>query len=160
VTEDFMAGYREGIDYPGRPDVGQQEGKDRFWVTKAKRFKPYVHSVSRNACLIHKVADVDVVWYSGHYSYMRRLEQPRVIAHTVCGRSIFLSNGKRSGKMCEVPDPNAVLCGVCHGELPTFSKRRKTAIKRQWAKDHLGCKGVNEVIGPYQPPEPPKEMKR
>jgi hypothetical protein len=91
-------------------------------------------------------------WYSGHYSYMQRLDKPFVYARAVCGLNIYLNNGKKSGKMCSLPNPNAVLCGVCHGELPTFSKNRKDAIKRQWAKDHLGCKGVVEVIGPYQYP--------
>jgi hypothetical protein len=56
-----------------------------------------------------------------------------------------------SGKMCIVPDPEAVLCGRCHGEWPTFSARRKARIKKRWAHDHLGCTGTTEVIGPYVP---------
>jgi hypothetical protein len=83
---------------------------------------------------------------------MQRLDKPTVIAYCVCGAIRYLNSGKHSAKVCEIPDPNAVLCGLCHGELPTFSRRRKERIARQWAHDHLGCKGVNEVIGPYQEP--------
>lgn len=146
-----MEGFRPGIDIEGRPDHNCTLPLEKqFWRTEVKAKLPYVHSTSRNACLIHKVAYVEARWYSGHYSYMRRLEQPWIRAQTVCGLGIYLSNGKKSGKMCGLPDPNAVLCGVCHGELPTFSKHRTARIKKQWAKDHLGCKGVVEVIGPYQ----------
>jgi hypothetical protein len=144
-----MIGFREGIDYPGRPDFKDES----FGKTEAKKHLPYVHSTSHNACLIHKVSRVVIRWYSGHYDYMKRLESPSMYAECVCGQTVFLNNGRRSGKMCETPDPNAVLCGRCHGELPTFSKRRKMRIKKQWAKDHLGCKGVVEVIGSYQPPQ-------
>jgi hypothetical protein len=150
--EDFWAGYREGIDIPGRPDHGRGNWDKPSFTLIAKKHMPYAHSTSRNACLIHKVAVVRIHWYSGHYSYMRRLESPSVYAETVCGQTVFINNGKKSGKMCEIPDPNAVLCGRCHGELPTFSRRRIVRIKKQWAKDHLGCKGLHEVIEPYQAP--------
>lgn len=139
-------GFREGIDYPGRPDIGY--GYDPDWgCTFAKKFKPYVHSVSSNATLIHKVDRVRIRWYAGNYSYMQRLSVPSITAETVCGMSKLISSphigkNRMRAKMCEVPDPNAVLCGVCHGELPTFSRKRKVRIKKRWAKDHLNCKGV------------------
>jgi hypothetical protein len=146
-------GFREGVDYPGRPDLPGHGGSVDWGIVKAKKHLPYVHSVAGNAMLIHKVACVEIRWYEGHYCYMKRMEQPYLIAITVCGVSRRLNSrrGKAGAgaKMCEIPDPNAVLCGLCHGELPTFSKKRKTRIKKRWAKDHLGCKGVVEVIGPY-----------
>jgi hypothetical protein len=147
-------GFREGIDYPGRPDFAEHGWGER----PAKKFLPYVHSTTGNATLIHKVDRVKIRWYQGRNSYMRRLEQPTVIAETVCGVSRFITNGRKSSKMCKIPDPAAVLCGRCHGELPTFSKRRKYRIKKRWAKDHLGCKGVVEVIEPYAPPPMTSEI--
>jgi len=147
--QDGYAGFRPEIDIPGRPDFQDHN----FGKMRAKKFLPYVHSTTHNACLIHKVAYVTLHWYQGHYSYMRRLENPIIIAETVCGCSRFVNNGEKSAKMCEIPDPKAVLCGRCFGELPTFSKRRKVRIKKRWAKDHLGCKGITEVIGPYREPK-------
>jgi hypothetical protein len=52
----------------------------------------------------------------------------------------------------EIPDRNAVLCGRCHGEPATFSRKRVQSITKQWAHDHLGCKGMREVIGSYEVP--------
>ena len=148
--------FRPGIDYMGRPDLNCILPREsRWWITKAKRHMPYVHSTSRNACLIHKVASVQLRWYDGAYDFMRRREKPSICANCVCGQTIYLNNGKRSGKMCEIPDPNAVLCGRCHGEIATFSLNRTVRIKRRWAKDHLGCKGIQEVIGAYQQPAYP-----
>jgi len=142
--------FRPGIDIDGRPDFGNWE----FGVTHAKHALPYVHSTWRNACLVHKVADVRMRWYDAKGSWLQRRDTPSVIAETVCGQFVFLGTDNRRlrGKMCKIPDPNAVLCGRCHGELPTFSAKRKWRIKKRWAKDHLGCKGITEVIGPYQPP--------
>ena len=112
----------------------------------AKKFLPYVHSVGPNAMLIHKVANVKIDFGGGKTS---------IIAETVCGMSKSIThrygNGRIKSKMCEIPDPNAVLCGACHGELPTFSKKRKIRIKKRWAKDHLGCKGIVDVLEPYVP---------
>jgi hypothetical protein len=112
---------------------------------------PYIHSTSRNACLIHKVGAMWAQWYEGHYSYMRRLEHPNLGIETVCGQCLFLTRGR--SKMCKIPDPNAILCGRCYGELPTFSHKRIARIKKQWAKDHLGCKGMIKVIEPYVAPQ-------
>ena len=143
--------FRLGIDIKGRPDLGF--GHDKDWgIVFAKKYPKYIHSTNGNSLLIHKIACVKISWYSGNYDYMRHLDKPRIYAETVCNRHIFLS-GKKAGKSCEIPDLDAVLCGTCHGELPTFSKRRKDLISRQWAKDHLGCKGLHEVIGTYRQPE-------
>lgn len=119
-------------------------GQDWKWHY-AKKFLPYVHSVGPNAMLIHKVAAVKMCFEG---------TKTTIIAETICGMSKIVahrySGGRMKAKMCEIPDPNAILCGSCHGELPTFSKRRKVRIKKRWAKDHLGCKGIVEVIGPYR----------
>lgn len=149
-SDEFTAGFRPGIDIMGRPDHNcVLPLAEQFWHKRAKSSLPYVHSIGANSCLIHKVAYVDIHWYSGHYSYMQRLDKPFVLVHTVCQFSVSLT-GRMAGKVCELPDPNAILCGRCHGELPTFSPQRKIKIKKQWAKDHLGCRGVVEVLGPYQ----------
>ena len=141
-------GFREGIDYPGRPDFGTNWG-----ILKAKKFLPYVHSTTGNATLIHKVDRVEIRWYQGYYSYMKRLDKPVIIAQTVCGCSRFISSVSHPAKMCKIPDPHAVLCGRCHGELPTFSRQRIVRIKKRWAHDHLGCTGVVEVIPAYEAPK-------
>jgi hypothetical protein len=145
------AGFREGIDYPGRPDLGTNKIVD-WGIVKAKRFLPYVHSTAGNALLIHKVASVEIRWYQGYWNYMKRREQPSLHALTVCGMWKALSRKKGAAKMCEIPDPRSVLCGKCHGELATFSRKRTVRVKKRWAKDHLGCKGAHVVIDPYQPP--------
>lgn len=143
---------RPGIDIEGRPDFEAHRRGEAFGVTYAKTFPKYIHSIGANSCLIHKVTAVRMSWYAAEGSWLRRLDTPFLAAECVCGAHIVMS-GRRAGKTCEIPDPAAVLCGRCHGELPTFSKRRKIRIKKRWAKDHLGCKGLHEVIGPYQPPK-------
>jgi hypothetical protein len=77
-------GFREGVDYPGRPDLGAHKIDD-WGVVKAKKFLPYVHSTAGNALLIHKVACVKIRWYQGWWNYMKHLEQPSLCAETVCG---------------------------------------------------------------------------
>jgi hypothetical protein len=137
---EFLGVFREGIDVMGRPDHNCYLPEEKqWWWTEAKTFKPLVHGSSHNCCLVHKVARVKLRWYDGYYSYMRRRDHPCAIAETVCGQYFFLNVPKKGAKMCELPAPDAVQCGRCNGELPTFSKRRKVQIKRQWAKDHLAC---------------------
>ena len=114
-----------------------------FGVTRAKRHPAYVHSVNRNACLMHKVAYVEIQHYAliagGHK--MGRLKQPAMMAHTVCGYCFSLTPER--SRTCAVPLPNAVLCGRCHGQLPTFRRDvTSTAAKRE-ARVKLGC----EVAG-------------
>lgn len=140
TTFDLLANDWELADTKG----GEGAMADWKWHY-AKRFLPYVHSTGPNAMLIHKVAAVKLCFEAS---------KTTIIAETNCGMSKilahrYLSSRHTPAKMCEIPDPNAVLCGVCHGELPTFSKRRKEQIKKRWAKDHLGCKGIVEVIGSY-----------
>lgn len=127
----------------GRPDFRNP----KFGVTRAKRFPPYVFSVSVNSCLIHKIAYVEMHWYEvirgGHALARRR--KPFVFATTVCGQSKRLSVGSRGAqpaRTCLLPDPDAVLCGRCHGEAATFGKEgagTKAGLSRQEAWTKLGC---------------------
>ncbi len=128
----------------------------KYFEVLAKKFLPYVHSVGPNALLIHKVASVRIFWDERNGKVNQG--KPAVIAKTICGVSRIVSHyygkGKIRAKMCEIPDPNAVLCGRCHGDIATFSKQRTAKVTKRWAHDHLGCKGSDEVIGPYQEPTP------
>jgi hypothetical protein len=113
-----------------------------FGVSRAQRHPAYVYSIHGNACLMHKVRDVEIQWYAlidgGHR--MGRLKQPAMIAHTICNMSKPL-DPKRT-RTCAVPEPDSVLCGVCHGEPATFGKHgagTKAGFKRAEAHVKLGC---------------------
>jgi hypothetical protein len=123
----------------GRPDF-QNHG---FGVTLAKRYPPYVFSIRGVSCLVHKVARVELQWYrvgkSGG-SCLVRMKRPVQIAHTVCGFTTWLMGD--TSRTCHIPNPDAVLCGRCHGELPSFGKHgaaTKAGLKRQVAHVRLGC---------------------
>ena len=113
-----------------------------FGVTTTKRHPAYVYSINKNACLMHKVRDVEIQWYAllGNGGRMGRLKQPAMIAHTVCGCSRALLPEKT--RTCHIPEPDAVLCGRCHGEPATFGKHgagTKAGVKRAEASVKLGC---------------------
>lgn len=113
-----------------------------FGVTTTKRHPAYVYSINGNACLMHKIRDVEIHWHAlvAGGSKLGRLKQPAMIAHTICSVSMALTP-KRS-RTCHVPFPGAVLCGRCHGEPPTFAGRRKQTkdgISKQEAHVRLGC---------------------
>ena len=115
----------------------------------AKKFLPYVYSTGSNGALIHKVERVQIFW--DVKDGQRNQGKPAVIAETVCGMSKIIGHyyanpGETRAMMCEIPDPSAVLCGRCLGELPTFSKRRSERIAKKWAHDHLGCKSYDAAI--------------
>jgi hypothetical protein len=130
-----------GPDVPiveGRPDFANT----RFGVTRAKKHPAYVFSTTVNSSLIHKIAHVDLHWYevvhNGHA--LARRKEPFMIAHTVCGQTKFL-NRQRS-KTCEIPAPDAILCGRCHGEPATFGPDgagTKAGITRHTGFLKLGC---------------------
>lgn len=113
-----------------------------FGVSTTKRHPAYVYSIGGNACLMHKVRDVEIQWYAyiGRGEKMGRLKQPAMIAHTICGMSkALLPNRTRT---CHIPLPDSVLCGVCHGEPATFGKNgkgTKAGLKRREAHVTLGC---------------------
>lgn len=75
--------------------------------------KAYVYGTGRNNCLVHKINYIKLRWWTygpgGHY--LVRLESPLMSAETFCGRYIRLSD--TSGKMCELPNPDAVPSAPC-----------------------------------------------
>jgi hypothetical protein len=113
-----------------------------FGVSTSKRHPAYVYSINGNACLMHKVRDVQIQWYAlvAGGSMMSRLKQPAMIAHTVCGTSKMLTPDR--SRTCHIPEPGALLCGRCHGEPATFGKHGKATkerIERRVAHVALGC---------------------
>lgn len=114
--------------------------------TISKRHPAYVYSTGHNSCLMHKVAFVELHWelIVARGDKVARLKRPAAIAKTVCGVSKFLTADK--ARTCTEPKADAVLCGRCHGELPTFSKNgagTKAGMSRQAAAVKLAC----EVAG-------------
>ena len=116
-----------------------------FGKSEAKRHPAYVYSVNKNACLMHKVARVEIYFYATcGGGKMGRLKQPAMVAITVCGCSRTLTPNR--SRTCHVPLPDSILCGRCHGEPATFGKHgkgTKAGIKRAEANVKLGC----EVAG-------------
>ena len=109
-----------------------------FGVTRAKRHPNYIYSVNKNACLMHKIASVEIHHYATlSMSKLGRLKQPAMIAHTVCGVSRTL-NAKHS-RTCTVPLPDAVLCGRCHGKPATFGRSAASTPDKKAARVKLGC---------------------
>lgn len=125
------------------PLIDRSSVNDRtFGVTVTRRHPAYVYSVNGNACLMHKVRDVEIQWYAlvDGGSALGRLRQPAMIAHTVCGNSRLLIPERT--RTCHIPLPGAVLCGRCHGEPATFGKHgtgTKAGMKRAEANVKLGC---------------------
>ena len=120
----------------GRPDFYNFG----FGMTLAKKFPPYVFSVGMNAGLVHKVVRVELHWWvpirSGHQ--LGRLNRPRMIAHLACGEFRFLK--AKYTRTCLIPNPEALLCGRCHGEPATFGKHGKArGMPRSEAHVKLGC---------------------
>lgn len=112
-----------------------------FGVTTTRRHPNYVYSINRNACLMHRVRDVQIQWYAFlGGGKLGRLKQPAMIAHTVCGMSKPLTADRT--RTCKVPEPDSVLCGRCHGEPATFGAHgagTKAGMKRAEAAVKLGC---------------------
>ena len=123
----------------GRPDFRDHS----FGITKLKDFPKYVYGTAGNALLIHKVSSVEAYWYEPDYGRMLRLETPKLIARSVCQQSFFIhlprSRQKFKAVMCEVPKPDAVLCGACHGQPRPFGRHGKPPCSKEMAKIRLGC---------------------
>lgn len=124
----------------GRPDFANHE----FGHTFAKTFPPFVFSVNGNALLVHKIAAVRMRWWEPYRKnggqWLVRRSSPKMIAETVCGCNRFLEAKKT--RTCRVPEPNALLCGRCHGEPATFGphgEATKKRIPKAWAHVQLGC---------------------
>ena len=138
-----VAWFRNPVLDESVPIIDRSSVNDRtFGVVKARRHPAYVYSVNKNACLMHKIAEVEIHFYAlvGSGSKMGRLKQPAMIAYTVCGG--FRALVPERSRTCTVPFPDAVLCGRCHGESPTFGKHgkgTKAGLKRAEANVKLGC---------------------
>jgi hypothetical protein len=126
---------------PGRPDLAwysSRQGKQPF-MSRAKKFPKYVHGVCGNSALIHTIAYVNLRWYrldSGGNNLIL-VNEPIMRATCICGTSFRLS--AKSGVTCEIPKPDAVMCGRCNGQMPPFSKRNPNRLDIKAAKKALGC---------------------
>ena len=129
----------EAADVIDRDSVNERH----FGVTNAKRHPNYVYGVNKNSCLMHKIARVEIQHYAliDDGSKMGRLKQPAMIAHTRCGYAFALTPER--SRTCAVPLPDAVLCGRCHGQLPTFRRSVASKAAKVAARVKLGC----EVAG-------------
>lgn len=114
-----------------------------FGRTTTRRHPAYVYSINKNACLMHKIASVEIHWYAFfNGGKLGRLKQPAMIATTMCGMSKPLTSDLT--RTCHVPFPDSELCGRCHGHGTTFPKVAKgrskiTGRTRQEANVTLGC---------------------
>jgi len=126
------------ITIEGRPDFHNHG----FGLTKAKKHPKYVHS--KQGMLMHLIADIDLSWWSAQFDHLVRRKKPRMIIRTVCGHTFFVTKGAYKGErkvseMCNLPKPNAVLCGRCHGTGAIWGKNKKAEITKQEARARLGC---------------------
>jgi hypothetical protein len=116
-----------------------------FGVSTTRRHPAYVYAINKNAHLMHRIAGVTIHWYAiVTMNKLGRLKQPAMIAKTMCGYHFPLTADRT--RTCTVPEPDAVLCGRCHGEPATFGKHGR-GTKEGWdkraARVKLGC----EVAG-------------
>ena len=124
----------------GRPDLADHS----FGKTLLKKFPPYAYSSGANAALVHKIAKVEARWYDViSAEHLRRRDTPKLIATAICGHTMFLTSAHclQSGpaKMCAIPRPDAVLCGMCHGTGRVFKRDGSDVQKRREAHRKLGC---------------------
>jgi hypothetical protein len=117
----------------------------------AKKHPKYVYS-RRHGMLLHEIAKMEFQWWqlgdSGKY-WVRRTS-PRVTYTTKCGHFFFgpdpeskyAKDKPPKVAICELPKPDAVLCGRCRGESAVFARGCQTkpgGPTRQQAKARLGC---------------------
>lgn len=126
----------------GRPDFAYYARRDVFGMTLASKYPPFVFSTRGVSCLVHKVARVELHWYAvvrgGHA--LAKLKRPVMFAVTNCGTSFRLECDR--SRMCQLPDPDAMPCGRCNGDVAPFGKygpATKAGIKRSEAHVKLGC---------------------
>jgi len=116
--------------------------RDSFGPLLAQRFPPFVFSIRGASCLIHRVQRVEVHWWriAGHGHLLAKLKRPVLIAITICGSHFRLCGD--IARTCHVPNPDAIPCGRCNGEVAPFGKHgsaTKAGLKRQVAHVRLGC---------------------
>ena len=133
----------------GRPDW---HGGGMAWAqTTVKRHPKYVYG-TRMGKLLHEIAQVTLCWWQlgGHGEYFFRVQSPRVWFETKCGyhffgsdpQNTFISSRKSRATVCEIPKPDAVLCGRCRGEGPVFGKHAKVGrggVTYKQARERIGC---------------------
>lgn len=115
------------------PRWGKEENEYQIVAPR----KPYVYGTNSNNALVHAVAYMKLRWWEHDYHCMRRLQSPRIFAYTKCGRSIRLHD--TSGKACEVPKPDAVMCAACQGKGRNFPRGKAHEVPLEIAKVKLGC---------------------
>lgn len=112
-----------------------------FGVTQARTHPEFVFGIRGVSCLVHKVRHVTIHWYAfAGMNHLGRLKRPCMIAETMCAQSFRLN--PEIARTCEIPSPDALLCGRCLGQGPTFPKRGrayKSQLTRQEAHIKLGC---------------------
>jgi len=121
----------------GRPDL---DCNFNWGKTRAKKHPPYVFSVVSSAALVHKIAWIDLWWWEliDGGNRMARVNKPKATAHSVCGYTFFLEAAKT--RTCIVPNPDALMCGRCHGELPPLGRNGHARhIPRAELHVKLGC---------------------
>lgn len=123
----------------GRPDLRDHT----FGKTRIKKHPKYVYSTSGGAMLVHRIKYVTAYWYDTHYSHLIRRQTPKLVAKSFCQNSFFLNLPKQKNKFsavaCEIPAPDAVLCGACHGQPRPFGKYGKPPCTKELAQVRLGC---------------------
>ncbi len=119
--------------------IAPRWGKEESEYTLAKRTPKYIYGASGNSCLIHKVREVRLRWWTcgPNGSYLVRLQNPRMLAECMCGMSFRIEPG--ASVACELPKPDAVLCGRCHGEGTNFPQGREHKVPKRLARVRLGC---------------------
>lgn len=114
-----------------------------LWTTppapiRAKSHPKYVHGKVGMAMLLHKIDHVNLRWWDYGFHEFLRLKHPIIMARTVCGASWRLEAGKAG--TCQLPSPDAILCGMCHGTGRIWKRGDKNPpITKRQAKDRLGC---------------------
>lgn len=133
----------------GRPD---HHGDGMEWArTMAKKHPKYVYG-RRLGMLLHEIACMEFQWWQlgDNGSYWVRMKNPRIHFTTKCGtfffgpdpESRYAKQRAPKAAVCELPKPDAVLCGRCRGEGPVFAKGCKAkpgGPTRQEARARLGC---------------------
>lgn len=128
------------------PITAPRWGKEERERTYAKRVPKYVFGTSGNCSLVHKVLRVQMRWWEVGLNgqYLVRLQSPRMIAECGCGAFFHISSTK--AKTCEVPKQDAVICGRCLGNGPSFPRGKQHDVPMRLAKVRLGCMETGTAI--------------
>lgn len=112
---------------------------------RAKKHPKFVHGRVGMAMLLHRIDYVEVRWYDYGYGEFVRLKHPAMSARTACGAWFSLRAGK-SGT-CELPKPDAVICGMCTGAGRIWPRGEKNPrVTKRQAKDRLGCVVQGDIL--------------